>query len=126
MTSDVASRRRLVEGIVRLPMSPEEIRTLRKELSMTQRELAEALEVEVELVRSWEKDEAFPTKAVIAAMGALRANPPRRAPKKGPTVWQLLGDPGFMTLMRKILYNPKLRAEVERLASSHPDPLDEA
>ena len=126
MTSDDVSRRRLVNGIVRPPMSPEEIRALRKELSMTQRELAEALDVEVELVRAWEKDEAFPTKAAVAAMGALRANPPRRAPKKGPTVWQLLGDPAFMGLVRKLLHNPKLRAEVERLAAGHPDPLDEA
>lgn len=92
---------------------------------MTQRDLAEALSVEVELVRAWEKDEAFPTKSTIAAMEALRAHPPRKAPKKSPTVWQLLGDPGFMALVRKILYHPKLRAEVERLAAGHPDPLDE-
>lgn len=125
MTSDDTSRWRPVEGIVSPAMSPEEIRLLRKELSMTQRDLAEALEVEVELVRAWEKDEAFPTKATIGAMEALRANPPRRAPKRSPSVWQLLGDPGFMTLVRKLLYNPKLRAEVERLAAAHPDPLDE-
>lgn len=106
-------------------MSPEEIRQLRKELSLTQRDLADALEVEVELVRAWEKDEAFPTKASVGAMEALRKNPPRKAPKRGPTVWQLLGDPAFMAVIRKILHDPRLRAEVERLAANTPDPLDE-
>lgn len=107
-------------------MSPEEIRALRRELSMTQRDLAEALDAEVELVRAWEKDEAFPTKAAVEAMAKLRANPPRRAPKRSPSVWQLLADPGFMSLVRKLLHHPKLRAEVERLAAAHPDPLDDA
>lgn len=107
-------------------MSPDEIRTLRRELSMSQRDLAEALSIEVELVRAWERDEAFPTRAAIVAMEKLRANPPRRAPKRAPSVFQLLGDPGFMTLVRKLLAHPKLRAEVERLAADHPDPLDEA
>lgn len=105
-------------------MSPDEIRALRKDLSLTQRDLAEALDVEVELLRAWEKDEAFPTKAHVAAMAALRANPPRRAPKRAPTVWQLLADPAFMTLVRKLLHHPKLRADAERLAAEHPDPLD--
>jgi hypothetical protein len=40
-------------------------------------------------------------------------------------VWQLLGDERFMALIRKLLSDPKLRAEVERLAQSVPDPLDE-
>jgi transcriptional regulator with XRE-family HTH domain len=106
-------------------MSPEEIRALRKELSYTQRDLAEALGTPVETVRAWERDEEFPTKASVTAMEALRANPPKRAPKRSPTVWQLLADPTFLGLLRRMLHHPKLRAEVERLAAAYPDPLDE-
>lgn len=106
-------------------MTPDEIKALRKTLSFTQRDLAEALSQEIDTVRAWERGEMFPTKSAVAAMGALRENPPRRAPKKSPTVWQLLGDERFMALVRKLLSDPRLRAEVERLAQSVPDPLDE-
>lgn len=106
-------------------MSPDEIKALRKTLSMTQRDLAEALELDVDAVRGWERGETFPTRASVAAMEKLRENPPKRAPKRAPTVWQLLGDERFMALVRKLLHDPKLRAEVERLAQSVPDPLDD-
>ncbi len=106
-------------------MTPDEIKALRKTLSFTQRDLAEALEQDLDTVRGWERGELFPTKSAVSAMAALKETPPKRAPKKSPTVWQLLGDERFMTLIRKLLSDPKLRAEVERLAQSVPDPLDE-
>lgn len=106
-------------------MSPDEIRALRKAISLTQRELADALEQDIELVRGWERGETFPTRASVLAMEKLRENPPRKAPKKSPTVWQLLGDAAFMSLLRKLLANPRLRGELERLAKDIPDPLDE-
>lgn len=111
--------------MLRPKMSPDDIRALRKAISFTQRDLAEALKLEVELVRGWEKGETFPTRASVLAMQALRENPPRKAPKRAASVWQLLGDPGFMSLVRKLLHDPKLRAEVERLAKDTPDPLDD-
>lgn len=105
-------------------MSPEEIRTLRKELGVTQRQLADALKIDVDLVRDWEKEESFPTKAHCEAMEKLRANPPPKVPKNSASPMQVLGDPKFFALVRKLLSHPKLRAEVEKLSAEYSDPLD--
>ena len=105
-------------------MSPDEIRGLRKDLNLTQRQLSEALKVEVEVVRAWEREEEFPTRALCASMEKLRVNPPPRIPKNNPSPVQLLGDPKFFTLLRKLVAHPKLRAETEKLASDYADPLD--
>jgi len=104
-------------------MTADDIKALRKELGITQRALAEALKVEVGEVRAWEAAESFATKAHCEAMARLRANPPPK-PAKGASPMQLLADPKFMQLVRKLMGHPKLRAEVERLAAEHPDPLD--
>lgn len=106
-------------------MSPDDIKALRKALTLTQRDLAEALDVEVELVRQWEREEAFATKAHCAAMERLKANPPPKKKGKAPSPMQLLADPGFMLLVRKLLAHPKLRADAERAAAEYPDPLDD-
>lgn len=108
-------------GRVTQTMSPEEIRSLRKDLGMTQRQLADALKVDVEVARSWEKEESFPTKAHCDAMEKLRANPPPKV-SKGATPMQVLSDPKFFALVRKLLAHPKLRAEAEKLAGEYPDP----
>lgn len=105
-------------------MSPDEIRALRKDLNLTQRQLSEALKVEVEAVRAWEREEEFPTRALCASMERLRANPPPRVPKNNPSPVQLLGDPRFFTLLRKLVAHPRLRAEAEKLASEYADPLE--
>lgn len=104
-------------------MTADDIKALRKELGITQRALAEALKLDVAEVRAWEAVESFPTKAHCEAMERLRANPPPK-PVKGASPMQLLADPKFMLLVRKLMAHPKLRAEVEKLAAEHPDPLD--
>ena len=104
-------------------MTAEDIKALRKELGITQRSLAEALKVDVAEVRAWEASEAFATKAHCEAMEKLRTNPPPK-PTKNASPLQLLADPKFMLLVRKLLAHPKLRAEAEKLAAEHPDPLD--
>ena len=104
-------------------MTAEDIKALRKELGITQRALAEALKVDVAEVRAWEATEAFATKAHCDAMTRLRASPPPK-PEKGASPMQLLADPRFMLLVRKLMANPKLRAEVERIAADVADPLD--
>ena len=45
-------------------------------------------------------------------------------PKKGATPMQVLADPKFFALMRKLLAHPKLRAETEKLAGDYPDPAE--
>ena len=104
-------------------MIADDIKALRKELGITQRALAEALKVEVGEVRAWEAAEGFATKAHCEAMARLHTNPPPK-PTKNPSPMQLLADPKFMMLVRKLLAHSKLRAETEKLAAEHPDPLD--
>jgi transcriptional regulator with XRE-family HTH domain len=109
-------------------VTPDDIKAVRRATGLSQKELAEALEVEVALVRDWEKAERFPTKAHCDAMEALRANPPPPRAKKGAarerSPMELLGDPGFFGLLRKLLAHAALRAEVEKLAADFADPLD--
>ena len=105
-------------------MTADDIKALRKELGITQRALAEALKVDVAEVRAWETTDAFPTKAHCEAMAKLRTNPPPK-PTKNASPLQLLADPKFMLLVRKLLAHPKLRAEAEKLAADHPDPLEQ-
>lgn len=105
-------------------MTPDDIRALRKDLNLTQRQLAEALKLDVAVVRAWEAEEEFPTKALCEAMAKLRASPPPRIPKNNPTPFQLLADPKFFLLLRKLVAHPRLRAETEKLASEYPDPIE--
>jgi transcriptional regulator with XRE-family HTH domain len=100
------------------------IKSLRKDLGLTQRDLAEALRVDVALVRDWESGEQFATKAHCDAMEKLRESPPPKRPKKATTPMQTLADPAFWALQRKLLAHPALRAACEKLAAEHPDPLD--
>ena len=104
-------------------MTADDIKALRKELGITQRALAEALKIDVAEVRGWEASEGFATKAHCEAMARLRTNPPPK-PTKNASPLQLLADPKFLLLLRKLLAHPKLRADAEKLAADHPDPLE--
>ena len=104
-------------------MTADDIKALRKQVGITQRVLAECLDVDVALVRSWELGEAFPTRAHCAAMEKVRTSPPPKKARAASPL-ELLGDPAFLAVLRKLMADPKLRAEVERLAASVPDPLD--
>ncbi len=109
-------------------MRPDEIKELRKELGCTAKELAKALELEQPTVLAWEKGELFPTKQYVDAMEGLRKEGPSRFPKKKgkkASPLELLADPAFFLLVRKLLAHADLRKEVERLADAHSDPLDE-
>lgn len=105
-------------------MNADDIKALRKELGLTQRDLAEALELEVALVRDWESAEQFATKAHCDAMEKLRSNPPPKKSKKSKTPMQSLADPALWTLLRKLLAHGQLRAACEKLAADYDDPLD--
>jgi transcriptional regulator with XRE-family HTH domain len=100
------------------------IKALRKDLGITQRELADALGLEVSLVRDWESGEQFATKAHCDAMQHLRESPPPKRAKKSATPTQTLADPKFWELHRKLLAHGALRAACEKLAAEYEDPLD--
>ena len=105
-------------------MTPDEIKEVRRVTGMSQKDLAEALSVEVALVRDWEKGQRFATKANCDAMEALRANPPPRKKGRDRSPLELLADPGFFLLVRKLLAHAALRTAVEKLAVEYADPLD--
>lgn len=105
-------------------MNADAIKALRKELSLTQRELADALSLEVATVRDWESGEQFATKAHCEAMESLRSNPPPKKSKKSKSPMQTLADPALWTLVRKLLAHGALRSACEKLATEYEDPLD--
>lgn len=105
-------------------MNADDIKALRKELGLTQRDLADAMKLDVATVRDWETGEQFATKAHCEEMEAFRKSPPPKKSKKARTPMQSLADPALWTLMRKLLAHGALRAQCEKLAADYDDPLD--
>jgi transcriptional regulator with XRE-family HTH domain len=105
-------------------VSPDELKSLRKDLACTAKELAVALGLEQATVLAWEKGEKFPTKPFIDKMNALRAKGPGAIPRKskGADPIKALTDPGLWELFRKLAAHKKLRDEVTKLAAAYPDP----
>ena len=108
-------------------MTPLEIKTLRKSLGCSTRELATAIGVEQETILSWERGDTFPTKRHVAELEAARERGPgaiRRAAKRPLTPYAALADPNIWALVRKIVAHPDLRRAVEDLAKPYKDPAD--
>jgi transcriptional regulator with XRE-family HTH domain len=108
-------------------VSPEELKSLRKELACTAKELAAALGLEQVTVLAWEKGEQFPTKPFIDKMEQLRAKGPGAIPRKskGADPIKTLTDAAFWELVRKLAAHKKLRDEVAKMAAAYTDPADE-
>jgi transcriptional regulator with XRE-family HTH domain len=106
-------------------VTPDDIRTLRKELACTAKELAAAIEVDQATVMAWERADRFPTKAHVDRMQALRAKGASAIPRRSKGTsdpMKTLADPGFWELVRKIATHKKLRDDVAKLAEAYPDP----
>lgn len=105
-------------------MTPDDIKSLRRDLSCTAKELAQALGLEQSTVLAWEKAELFPTKAYIDKMEGLRKRGPAAIPKKakGEAPMKVLADPALWTLVRKLASHKKLRDEVQKMAERYSDP----
>lgn len=111
--------------MMRAPMSPEDVKALRRELACTARDLAAAIGVEQQTIFAWEKGELFPTKRHVELLEALRARGPGavpRSPKKGASAMALLADPKLWALVRKLLAHDELRRDALRLAEKYADP----
>ena len=108
-------------------MSPDELKTLRKELGCTAKELAAALGLEQATVLAWEKGELFPTKPYIDKMEALRTKGAGSIPRmaKAGNAIKTFTDPAFWEIVRKLAAHKKLRDEVAKLAAGYPDPASE-
>ena len=123
-------------------MTPDEIKTLRKELECTAKELAGVLGVEQATVFAWERGELFPTKRYVDQMVALRAagagavpkTPKTRArgaasvhpsaplPRASGSPLDALADPILWQIVRKVIAHPSLWEDVTRLAVRYTDP----
>jgi transcriptional regulator with XRE-family HTH domain len=123
-------------------VAPEDIKTLRRELECTARELAGALGVEQATVFAWERGELFPTKRYVDRMNALRTVGPVAIPRKvktpahalvspssslspsgeNPSPMKALADPTLWEIVRKIIAHPTLKDQITRLAARYPDP----
>ena len=105
-------------------MTPDDIKALRKDLTCTAKELAQALGLEQSTVLAWEKGDLFPTKPMVDKMAQLRARGPAAIPKKskGAEPMKVLADPALWELMRKLVAHKKLRDEVMKLAAPYADP----
>jgi predicted transcriptional regulator len=106
-------------------VTPDEIKSLRKELACTARELAASIGTDQATVLAWERADLFPTKAHVARMHGLQAKGPGaivRKAKVSTDPVKALADPQVWTLLRKIATHPKLRDEVAKLAEGYPDP----
>lgn len=111
-------------------MSPDDIKTLRRELSCTARELAVALDLEPDIIVGWERGDLFPTKRYVGKMEDLRRKGPSAIPRKrkkpaASTPLQALADPALWLLVRKLLAHAELRTAAEALAVPYPDPVDD-
>jgi DNA-binding transcriptional regulator YiaG len=110
-------------------VTPDEIKALRRELSCTAKELAQALATDQATVLAWEKGDLFPTKAYVESMAKLREKGPSAIPRKAkgaqPSPMKVLADPALWELVRKLIAHKKLRDEVQKLAASYADPAEE-
>jgi transcriptional regulator with XRE-family HTH domain len=111
-------------------VTPEEIKTLRKELRCTAKELAAALELDQATVLAWEAAQLFPTKQYIDKMEALRAKGagaiPRKAKGKQVSPMAAMNDPLVWALFRKLCAHKALRDAVAKMAEMYADPAEEA
>jgi transcriptional regulator with XRE-family HTH domain len=106
-------------------LTSQDVLALRKELKLTQKDLALRLGVDTPLVVAWERGDEFPTldnarKLVLLREGRPLETRPRRIqndPLKG-----LLNDPEYWAITRKLLAHRELYDQVRRLAKSYADP----
>lgn len=108
-------------------VTPDDLKSLRRDLSCTAKELAQALGIEQATVLAWEKGDLFPTKSFVDKMNELRAKGPAAIPKKakGADPMKVLADPALWEIVRKIVAHKKLRDEVVKLAAPYADPAAE-
>ena len=106
------------------PMSPDELKQLRKELDCSLGELAASVQIDVKTLLEWEAGDTFPTKKHVDRLLALKSKGPTgvtRRPKAKPALQGLdaLEDPRLWAIVRKLATYPELLREVEALAAGY-------
>ena len=100
-------------------MSPDQVRSLRKELGLTTRELARAIDVVQETVLAWERGEGFPTKKYVDRMNKLSEKRAGGESKKSSSETSRLADPEFWELVRKLATHAELFVACRSLAEKY-------
>jgi DNA-binding transcriptional regulator YiaG len=121
----VSARKRaqlLLEETTLRAMQPEDVRRIREALACSLGELAAAVGVDVKTLLAWESGDQFPTKRHADRLKALEAQGPsaiKRSPKRPATGPDLLADPRFWTVVRKLATHPDLFSKVEQLSATY-------
>ena len=105
-------------------MSPDEIRQLCQELDCSTRELADTLGIGHEVVRAWQRAEAFATKQHLEQLQAPRQQGPLavvRKPRKQATGAdpRKLHDPRLGKVVRALVEHPTLLDQVAELVDKY-------
>lgn len=103
-------------------MQSEDVKRIREALACSMGELAAAVGVDVKTLLAWESGDEFPTKRHADRLNALEAQGPsaiKRSPKSTPTGPDLLADPRFWTVVRKLATHPDLFTKVQKLSDSY-------
>jgi transcriptional regulator with XRE-family HTH domain len=106
-------------------MQPEDVKRIRESLACSLGELASAVGVEVKTILAWEAGDQFPTKRHADRLTALAKEGPsaikRSRSKRPPTGTDLLADPRFWTVVRKLATNPEFFTAVEKMSAEYED-----
>lgn len=107
-------------------MQAEEVKRLRDALGCSVGELAATVGVDVKTVLGWESGDLFPTKRHADRLKQLEREGPtaikRRAPRRIASGLDLLAEPRFWTVVRKLVTHPELFSKVEKLAETYEEP----
>jgi DNA-binding transcriptional regulator YiaG len=116
---------RVAKNAIHRPVTPDDIKQLRKELGCTARDLATTLGLEQREVLAWEAGELFPTKRYVDQMKALREKGPsailKSAKGKAVAPTDRLSDPAFWAIVKKLALHPALYDQVSKLADKFDD-----
>jgi DNA-binding transcriptional regulator YiaG len=118
------NRAQLREARATIPfMQPEDVKRIRESLACSMGQLAAAIGVEVKTILAWEAGDQFPTKRHADKLTALEKEGPsaikRPSPKKPPTGSDLLADPRFWAVVRKLAVHADFFEKVEKLSATY-------
>jgi transcriptional regulator with XRE-family HTH domain len=105
-------------------MQPEDVRRIREALACSLGQLAAAVGVDVKTLLAWESGDQFPTKRHADRLKALEAEGPsaiKKSSKSAPTGPDLLADPRFWSVVRKLATNRDFFAAVAQMAERYED-----
>jgi transcriptional regulator with XRE-family HTH domain len=106
-------------------MQPEDVKRIRESLACSMGQLASAVGVDVKTILAWEAGDQFPTKRHADRLTALAKEGPsaikRSRSQAPPTGTDLLAEPRFWIVVRKLATNADFFATVEKMSAEYED-----